>query len=73
MAFFAAPEPAALTQMARKATRIGSCVVEPPRNVSKLVCFDTTVYKGGYLIITDARDLTEAAAKARSILVEAAA
>lgn len=73
MAFFAAPEPAALTQMARKATRIGSCVVEPPRNVSKLVCFDTTVYKGGYLIITDAVDLTEAAAKARAILVEAAA
>jgi hypothetical protein len=73
MAFFAASDPAALEPMAQKAARLGSCVVEPPRSVSKLDCFGTTVYKGGYLIVTDASDLAQASATARAILREAAA
>jgi hypothetical protein len=73
MAFFAASNPAALKPMAQKAARLGSCVVEPPRSVTKLDCFGTTVYKGGYLIVTDARDPAEASATARAILREAAA
>jgi hypothetical protein len=73
MAFFAAGNPQALERMAQKAARVGGCVVEPPRSVSKLNCFGKTVYKGGYLIITDADDMAEAADKARTILLEAAA
>jgi hypothetical protein len=73
MAFFAATDPRRLERMARKAARLDGCVVEPPRSVAKLNCFGTTVYKGGYLIITDARDLADAAGKARGFLEEAAA
>jgi hypothetical protein len=73
MAFFAAPDPRRLERMARKAARLDGCVVEPPRSVAKLNCFGTTVYKGGYLIVTDARDLADAAGKARGFLEEAAA
>jgi hypothetical protein len=73
MAFFAAADPQALARMAQKAARIPGCVVEPPRSVSKLNCFGKTVYKGGYLIITDAGDMAQAADQARAILLEAAA
>jgi hypothetical protein len=73
MAFFAAGDPQALARMAEKAARIPGCVVEPPRSVSKLNCFGKTVYKGGYLIITDADDMAQAADQARAILLEAAA
>ncbi len=72
LAFFAAAEPTALTRMAQRARSLGGCVVEPPRNVTRLECFGTSVYKGGYFIITDARDLADAAAKARAIFSEVA-
>jgi hypothetical protein len=71
MAFFAAPNPQALKRMAERAARLGSCAVESPRHISKLECFGATVYKGGYLIVTDARDLADAADKARGLLREA--
>jgi len=70
MAFFAAPNPEALKRMAERAARLGSCAVESPRNISKLECFGAMVYKGGYLIVTDARDLADAADKARGLLRE---
>jgi hypothetical protein len=73
MAFFAATDPRALRRMARNATRLDGCIVEPPRSVAKLNCFGATVYKGGYLIVTDARDLGSAAESARRLLKEAAA
>jgi hypothetical protein len=71
MAFFTAPDRRDLDRMAENAARAGHCVVEPPRTVSTLSCFGQTVYKGGYLIVTDARDLNKAAATARAILAEA--
>jgi len=72
MGFFAAAEPEALKRMAQKAASLGTCAVDPPRNVSKLDCFGALVYKGGYFIVTDARDLADAAAKARAIFAEVA-
>lgn len=72
MVFFAGADPAALRRLAQRAASVGGCIVEPPQNITKLECFGTPVYKGGYLIVTDAKDLTAASATARAILSDVA-